>query len=86
MVSISIPGVIHAFNYIYSDFNDLLPNIISSFSLYKRLHLQHSATALTITGQEARMEVNEMRMLRWMCGVTKKEIWSEKNTSEELPK
>ena len=24
----------------------------------------------TARGQEARLEVNEMRMLRWMCGVT----------------
>ena len=24
-------------------------------------------------GQEARLEVNEMRMLRWICGVTKKD-------------
>ena len=26
----------------------------------------------TTRGQEARLEVNEMRMLRWMCGVTRK--------------
>ena len=27
-------------------------------------------TWATTRGQEARLEVNEMRMLRWMCGVT----------------
>ena len=29
-------------------------------------------TWATMKGQERRLEVNEMRMLRWMCGVTKK--------------
>ena len=28
-------------------------------------------TWATTRGQEARLEVNEMRMLRWMCGVTR---------------
>ena len=27
----------------------------------------------TTKSQEKRLEVNEMRMLRWMCGVTKKD-------------
>ena len=30
-------------------------------------------TWATMKRQEKRMEVNEMRMLRWMCGVTKKD-------------
>ena len=30
-------------------------------------------TMATTKGQEKRLEVNEMRMLRWMCGVTKKD-------------
>ena len=30
-------------------------------------------TLSTTKSQEWRLEVNEMRMLRWMCGVTKKD-------------
>ena len=33
--------------------------------------LYGAETWATIRGQEARLEVNEMRMLRWMCGVTR---------------
>ena len=29
-------------------------------------------TWATTRGQEARLEVNEMRMLRWICGVTRR--------------
>ena len=31
--------------------------------------LYGAETWATTKGQEARLEVNEMRMLRWMCGV-----------------
>ena len=43
--------------------------------------LYGAETWATTRGQEARLEVNEMRMLRWMCGVTGG-IRSEMNTSE----
>ena len=33
-----------------------------------------SETRATKKGQEKRLEVNEMRMLRWTCGVTKTDI------------
>ena len=32
-----------------------------------------AGTWATTRGQEARQEVNEMRMLRWMCGVTRRD-------------
>ena len=36
--------------------------------------LSYGAETWTTTiGQEARLEVNEMRMLRWMCGVTRRD-------------
>ena len=48
--------------------------------------LYGAETWATTTRQEARLEVNEMRMLRWVCGVTrrdkKKIIGSEMNTLE----
>ena len=34
--------------------------------------LYGAETWATTRGQEARLEVNEMRMLRWMCGVTRR--------------
>ena len=33
--------------------------------------LYGAETWATTRGQEARLEVNEMRLLRWMCGVTR---------------
>ena len=33
--------------------------------------LYGAETWATMRGQETRLEVNEMRMLRWMCGVTR---------------
>ena len=41
-------------------------------------------TWATTKGHKRRLDVNEMRMLRWMCGVTKKDedaamdMWSDK--------
>ena len=35
--------------------------------------LYDAETWATTGGQEARLEVNEMRMLRWMCGVTRRD-------------
>ena len=35
--------------------------------------LYGAETWATTRGQEARLEVYEMRMLRWMCGVTRRD-------------
>ena len=35
--------------------------------------LYGAETLATTRGQEARLVVNEMRMLRWMCGVTRRD-------------
>ena len=35
--------------------------------------LYGAETWATTRGQKARLEVNEMRMLRWMCGVTRRD-------------
>ena len=35
--------------------------------------LYGAETWATTRGQEARLEINEMRMLRWMCGVTRRD-------------
>ena len=35
--------------------------------------LYGAETRPTTRGQEARLEVNEMRMLIWMCGVTRRD-------------
>ena len=35
--------------------------------------LLYGATWATPKGQESRVEVNEMRMLKWMCGVTRRD-------------
>ena len=35
--------------------------------------LYGAETWATTRGQEARLEVNETRMLRWMCGVTRRD-------------
>ena len=39
--------------------------------------LYGAETWATTKGQETRLEVNEMRMLRWMCGVTRDKIRNE---------
>ena len=39
-----------------------------------RLDMLYGAdTWATTKGQEARLELNEMRLLRWMCGVTRRD-------------
>ena len=44
------------------------------YKIVVRPALLYSAeTWATKRGQEARLEVNEMRMLRWMCGVTRRD-------------
>ena len=35
--------------------------------------LYGAETWATTSAQEARLAINEMRMLRWMCGVTRKD-------------
>ena len=42
-----------------------------SDQLYTKLYSAETWT--TTRGQEARLDVNEMRMLRWMCGVTQRD-------------
>ena len=42
--------------------------------------LYGAETWATTRGQEARLEVNELRMLRWMCGVTRRD----KNRNEHI--
>ena len=39
--------------------------------LVRPVMLYGAETWATTRGQEARLEVNEMRMLRWMCGITR---------------
>ena len=47
---------------------------IKPVKLKVRIALLYGAeTWATTRGQEARLEVNEMRMLRWMCGALDKE-------------
>ena len=41
--------------------------------------LYGAVTWATTRGQDARLEVNEMRMLRWMCGVTRMEWYHIQN-------
>ena len=42
--------------------------------------LHGAETWATTRGQEARLEVNAMMMLRWMCGAVTRGIMSEMNT------
>ena len=42
-------------------------------TVIRRAPLYHAETWTTTRGQEARLEVNEMRMLRWMRGVTRRD-------------
>ena len=47
---------------------------VNVYKTVVRLALLYGAeTWATTRGQEARLEVNEMRMLRWMCGVTRRD-------------
>ena len=39
-------------------------------TVIRQAMLYGAETCETTRGQEARLEVNEMRMLKWMCGVT----------------
>ena len=41
-------------------------------TMVRPAQLYGANTWATTRGQEARLDVNEMRMLRWMCGVTKR--------------
>ena len=43
-------------------------------------------TWATTRGKEARLEVNEMRMLRWMCGVTRRDNKSGASVQENYRK
>ena len=47
------------------------------------LLLYGAETCSTTKGPEKRREVNEMRMLRWMCGVMKKDKISKSSTSDK---
>ena len=42
-------------------------------TVFRPALLYGAETWATTRGQEARLEVNEMRMLRWMCGVTRRD-------------
>ena len=44
--------------------------------------LYGAVTWATTRGQEAPLEVNEVRLLRWMCGVTRSDHISKMNTLE----
>ena len=44
-----------------------------SSQLKRSTLLWHGGTWATTRGQEARLEVNKMRMLRWMCAVTRRD-------------
>ena len=43
-------------------------------------------TWATTRGKETRLEVNEMRMLRWMCGVTRRDNKSGASVQENYRK
>ena len=54
--------------------------------MVKHFSLLTVSVSYTTKSQERRLEVNDMRMLRWMCGVTKKDKIIDEHVTENLSK